>query len=141
MPRQFSVEVPINPDGMIELFYKSDFERYDADDFKIEHFSEEESCLLQDFLNRIESQIPVLPLSRTEGSWFIHAENVKEALPICDDILKSCSEPEAAAVRKMRTVLLFAEKEFKPIHFFTEEAMRAMVSRDSGRPLVGRKRK
>ena len=129
MLRQFSVEVPINPDGMIELFYKSDFACYDRNDFKIEHFSNEENDLLQNYVKRVESLIPVLPLSRTEGNWFIHAENVKEALQICDDILKSCPEPEATALRKMRNILLFAAKEFKPIHFFTKEAMRAILAR------------
>ena len=128
MLRQFSVEVPINPDGMIELFYKSDFACYDRNDFKIEHFSNEENDLLQNFTRRVESLIPVLPLSSIEGNWFIHAEDVKEVLQICDDLLKSCQEPEAAALRKMRNVLLFAEKEFKPIHFFTEEAMRAILA-------------
>ena len=96
---------------------------------------------MQDFVKKVESQIPVLPLSHSEGNWFIHAENVEEALQICDDILKSCSEPEAAAVRKMRAVLLLAAREFKPIHFFTEEAMRAIVFPDSDQTLVLGKRK
>ena len=128
--KQFSVEVPINADGMVELFYKPDFECYNVDDFKIEHFSQAENDLLQNFITRVESLIPLLPLSNREGNWFIHAEDVRSALDICNDILKSCPEPEASAVRKLLVILNFAEAEFKPVHFFTEEAMQAILTQD-----------
>ena len=125
MMKRFHVEVPINPDGMIELFCKPDFAGYDAADFKIEYFTEAENDLLQNFVKRAETVIPILPFSRNEGNWFIHSADVKTALRICDDISKSCPEQEAAAVQKLRDILSFAEKDFKPVHFFTEQPQTA----------------
>ena len=119
--KQFHIEVPVNPDGMIELFYKPDLTCYDANDFKIVYFTTEENELLQNFMKKVEMQIPVLSLSNYEDSRFIHAEDVKDALKISDEILTSCAEPEASAVRKMRDILIVAAKDFKPVHFFPDK--------------------
>lgn len=121
--KQFHVEVPCNPDGMIELFYKHNFECYDSNDFKIEHFTEQENELLQNLVKKFEELCLLLPLSDIDGNWYINSADMKEALQICEDMLKSCVEPEISAINKLRTVLEFAEKDFKPVHFFTDEAM------------------
>ncbi len=129
MMKQFNIEVPINPDGMIELFYKHNFECYDANDFKIEHFSEQENELLQNSVKKFEELCLLLPYPDADGNWIINSLNMKEALQVCDGMLKLCGKQEATAINKLRTILEFAEENFKPVHFFTDEAMLRILNK------------
>lgn len=127
--KQFHVEVPSNPDGMIELFYKHNFECYDANDFKIVRFTEQENELLQDSVKKLEELCLLLPHPDAEGNWIIDSANMKEALQFCDDMLKSCAESEAIAIKKLRNIFEFAEGNFKPVHFFTDDAMSLILNK------------
>ena len=127
--KRFHIEVPSNPDGMIELFYKHNFECYDANDFKIEHFTEQENELLQNSVKKFEESCLLLPISETDGNWIINSASIKDALQICDDILKLCSEPEATAINKLCAIFEFAEENYKPVHFFTDEAMSLILNK------------
>ena len=127
--KQFHVEVPSNPDGMIELFYKHNFECYDANDFKIEHFTEQENELLQDSVKKLEELFLLLPHPDAEGNWIINSANIKEALQFYNDMLKSCAESEATAIKKLRNIFEFAEENFKPVHFFTDDAMSLILNK------------
>ena len=127
--KQFHVEVPSNPDGMIELFYKHNFECYDTNDFQIERFTEQENELLQDSVKKLEELCLLLPHPDAEGNWIIDSANMKEALQFCDDMLKSCAEQEVPAIKKLRNIFGVAEENFKPVHFFTDDAMLLILNK------------
>ena len=121
--KKFYIEVPINPDGMIELFYKHNFECYDTNDFKIEYFAEQESELLKNLMNKLDELYLLLPFLNANENWIIESDSVKDALQVCDDILKSCPPTEATAVNKLCAILKFADEDFKPVHFFSDKAI------------------
>lgn len=44
-------------------------------------------------------------------------------------MLKSCAEPEVPAIKKLRNIFGVAEENFKPVHFFTDDAMLLILNK------------
>ena len=127
--KDFNIEVPLTPDGIVVLFYRYNLKDYDPEDFEIFRFTHAENVYLNDFFLRLRTAFEgYFDEDYEKGNIRLNMEDVADAIKICDELI--CTQNESSAVlSRLKMILTFAQERFMPVHFFTDEFMRTIFKR------------
>lgn len=128
--KNFHIEVPLTPDGIVVLFYRYNLKDYDPADFEIFKFSQAENVELNDFFLQLKTAFAGrFDEDYEKGNIRLNMEDVADATKICDELIRTQNEPPAV-LSKLKMILTFAQDRLMPVHFFTDEFMQAIFKRN-----------
>lgn len=128
----FHVEVPLNPDGIVVLFYRPDLKDYDASDFEVFRFSQTENVELNEFLQQLKAEFAdYFDEDYEKGNIRLNMEQMADAIKICDGVINAKKEVPQALLR-LKNILISAQDRLMPVHFFTDDFMQTVFKRNQG---------
>lgn len=128
--KNFHIEVPLTPDGIVVLFYRYNLKDYDPADFEIFKFTQAENVGLKDFFQQLKTAfVGRFDEDYENGNIRLNMEDVADAIKICDELMHIQNEPPAV-LSKLKMILTFAQDRLMPVHFFTDEFMQTIFKRN-----------
>ena len=124
--KNFHVEVPLTPDGIVVLFYRYNLKDYDPADFEIFKFTHAENVDLNDFFLHLRAAFEsYFNEDYEKGNIRLNMEMVADAIKICDELINTPGE-HTQTLLKLKKILNFAQERLMPVHFFTDEFMQSI---------------
>lgn len=126
--KTFHVEVPLNPDGIVVLFYRCNLKDYDPADFEIFKFTQSENRELNDFFQQLKAEFAgYFDEDYKKGNICLKMDEVTEAIKICNEVINAKKEVPQALLR-LKNILSFAQERLMPVHFFTDDFMQTIFN-------------
>ena len=127
--KNFHIEVPLTPDGIVVLFYRYNLKDYDPSDFEIFKFTHAENVDLNDFFLRLRTAFEgYFDEDYEKGNIRLNMEMVADAIKICDELINT-PEEHSQTLLKLKKILTFAQESLMPVHFFTDDFMQTIFKR------------